>query len=1127
MNRMCLPERDSRRFHSMAYAAVFFAGFSMYAQVEAGRFVGRITDATGAVVANATVQVRNTGTNITQTAKTNGSGEFTVTPVSAGTYVLTLSAAGFQTVTTNTIEVQVGQIVREDLALTVGSSDQTITVTTSTPLLTTDSATVGQVITNEQLTSLPLNGRGFFRLAELTPGAALLPPTGNSLAIRPEVVNGNTISGIRGSAISFLLDGVDVSEQHQGGTFIQTSIDALQEFSVQQNPYSAEYNRGGAFFNATVKSGTNTFHGGIFEFFRNDKLDARNYFALTRQILKRNQYGGDIGGPVWVPHLYNGRDKTFFFFDFEGQRLRQGLIFNNIVPNNAQRGGNFGSKVVYDPNQTFTITQANLASCPANPATPTPTVGSPCRIQFANNMIPAGRLASQAIAIQQYYPQQNTTTGTFAYTPSQAIDFNQYTLRLDHQINRSNRLFARWIYVQNHEVDPNASPLLGRANLTSIGMDVALGVVTNIGSNKINEARVHYLPSHVRLQAFLQGPDFNAQFGVQGFSPQLRPGTGGSFPDYSWSGYTALQGSAFDQRPKSQDRKAVEGTENFTILKGRSSYKVGTLIRYYQWLGYDSQTYVGQFSFNGNASGDAYADFLLGFPNAVTRAYPAANFGGQQIYKQFYFQDDIRLSDRLTLNAGLRYEYSPWLDGYCGQIGTFDPTRAKPVIVGGTGTVPDLAAQYAAPAAYQFFGQYIQTAAQAGLPQNLTYTDKTQFGPRVGIAYSIGKRTVLRGGFGMFYEPEGTSGRVNLNSLPFRLSETQNQTQNVAPTRTLGNFFLGAPLGSALANPQLTPTYTHLKVGVNEHFSFGIQQQLSKHDVLEVGYVGNNGRHLQGNNDFNDPSPAPGGVQARRPYQPFGAISYISSDLSTNYNSLQAKLEHRMSYGLTGLVAYTYSKFLQFNQAPALGGNVGYEYARSPFDIPHNLAFSETYELPVGHHRKFLSNSNAFVDALAGGWQVQSIVVVRSGTPYTPTVSGDIANTGIGGQRPDLSGYVNPSFQKTILTWFDKTRYITGNKIANGTPAGVTRTGNDSYRYGQVRANTLRADVYRQFDASLFKNFNMPRESVLSFRAEFFNLSNTTSFNAPNATVDSSSAGQITSTSVPSRDIQFALKYNF
>ncbi len=339
-----------------------------------------------------------------------------------------------------------------------------------------------------------------------------------------------------------------------------------------------------------------------------------------------------------------------------------------------------------------------------------------------------------------------------------------------------------------------------------------------------------------------------------------------------------------------------------------------------------------------------------------------------------------------------------------------------------------------------------------------------------------------------------------------------NQTQNQAPTRTLGNYFLNQPLGSALANPQLSPTYTHLKVGYNEHYSLNVQQQLSKDDVFEIAYVGNNGRHLGSTNDFNDPAPGPGTIQNRRPYQPFSNITYQSQDLSTNYNSLQTKLEHRMSNGFSGLVAYTYSKFMQFNQSPALGGNLGYEYAVSPFDTPHNIAISGSYQLPFGHGRSFLNKSNGLVDATLGGWQVQTIIVLRSGTPYTPVVSSDRANTGVGGQRPNPNpNGCNPNFQRTLSSWFDKTCYVVA----------------PVYTYGQVRANTLRSDFYRQFDASFFKNFALPHESLLSFRAEFFNISNTTSFSAPNSTIDASSAGLVTSTSVPSRDIQFALKYNF
>jgi hypothetical protein len=1074
------------------------------AQVEQGRFVGRIADPQDASVTGALVKITNNGTNISQTAITDGNGNYVVTPVQAGTYSLSVTAAGFQSISTSNIEVQVGQVVREDLHLKVGASNIVVEVTTASPLLTTDSATIGQVITNQQLTALPLNGRGYFRLAELTPGAALLPATGNSLAIRPEIVNGNTISGIRGSAISFLLDGVDVSEQHQGGTFIQTSIDALQEFSVQQSPYTAEYNRGGAFFNATTKSGTNSYHGGVFEFLRNNIFDARNYFSQTRAILKRNQFGGDIGGPVSIPHLYSGRNKTFFFIDYEAQRLRQGLVESGTVPTNAQRAGDFtapGLKTIYDPLTTNSSGARTQISCAG-----------------VLNMICPSRIVPQATAVLAYYPQANVGTTSFQAVPSQAIDWDQFTIRIDHQINPSNRLFARWAYINNRETDPNFAPLLKTASLTSNGQDIAAGLITNIGANKVQDFRAHYMPSHVRLSAFLQGPDFNAANNIQGFTGLSRPDTGSSFPDYSFSGYNALQGSTFDQRPKSQDRTAFEVTDNFTWVRGRQSLKVGVLVRYYQWIGYDSSVYAGLFNFTGaetqnlGSGGDAFADFLLGYPASVGRAYPGANFGGQRWYNQYFVQDDVRLNAKLTVNVGLRYEYSPWLNGYEGQLGTFDPTKAKPIIVEGNTTQVDLTSQYAAPAAYQFFGQYIQTSSQAGLPYSITYTDRTQFGPRIGFSWQPLSGTVVRGGYGIFFEPEGTSGRVNRNILPFLLAETVNETTNVVPNRTTANFFLGSQLGSALANPSINPTLTHLKIGRNEHYSFSIQQQLSPKTLFELAYVGNLGLHLQATDDFNDPTPAAGAVQARRPYQPWGTIAFQSQDLGTTYQSLQSKLERRMGNGFTGLISYTWSKFMQSNQSPALGGNTGYERTYSPFNTPQNVAISGSYALPVGRGQKYMAKSNGFLDAMFGGWQVQTIIVLRSGTPYTPVVASDVANTGVGNQRPNLNpAGGSPTFNKTLSKWFDPTRYVAASQ----------------YTYGQVRANTLQSDMFRQYDASIFKNFALPGESVLSFRVEFFNLPNTNSFNAPGATVTSSSCCAVTSTSVPSRDIQFALKYNF
>ena len=328
--------------------------------------------------------------------------------------------------------------------------------------------------------------------------------------------------------------------------------------------------------------------------------------------------------------------------------------------------------------------------------------------------------------------------------------------------------------------------------------------------------------------------------------------------------------------------------------------KFGGQLRYWKPLFTDSQQYQGNWSFSGintqnpastAGTGDAFADWMLGYPASATRAFPGNWFGGSANFWHFFVQDDFKLSSRLTLNLGLRYEYSPWLTGYRGQIGTFDGTQAKPIIISSGTDKIDLGAQFAAPLAYSLFGNYMQTSSQAGLPQSITYPDKNQWAPRVGFAWRpLGDRTVIRGGWGIFYEMENTDGRVNLNMLPFRFSETINATANTVPNRTLANYFLGQPLGSLGVVPSLGPTYTHLREGSDEHWNFGIQQQIAPNFVVEADYVGNLSLHLNSNNPINDPTPAPGAIQARRPYPTWGGISYFSQDLSSTYNALQAEV---------------------------------------------------------------------------------------------------------------------------------------------------------------------------------------------------------------------------------------------
>jgi hypothetical protein len=1069
----------------MVMVACLTIPVSALAQLNAGRIVGTVTDPSRAAVPQATVVVTDTATGLAVTVTTNERGDYVVTPLNPGVYQVTVTLDGFQTVTVKDVEVQVGQSARADAELTLGAITENTTVTSATPLLDTESGTLGHVVTNTQIVNLPLNGRSFYELARLTPGAVLLPGGGNLLRIRANYISGTAVSGVRGSQTTFMLDGADVTDHHQGGSLIQTSVDALQEFKVQQSAYSAEFSQAGGALNATTKSGSDRFHGAVFDFMRNDALDARNFFARDREELKRQQFGGTIGGPIM-------RKRSFFFVSYEGMRERQGLVFNNTVPTAAMRAGDFSAsaRTIYDP-----LT----------------------RQPFANNIIPAGRLSAQALYFAQFVPSPNTSSGTFSWAPVRELNTDQVTLRIDQKLSDRTRVFGRYSWHDQRLEDPNQYPALGNAPLRTRGQNIVLSMTNTFSSSLLHDVRFSYVPAVVDLQAYLQGTDQYQGIGVRGFEETARPGVGGSFPDFSWSGYTAMSGSAFDQRPKTQDLKVWEVTDNVTWVAGRHIVKIGGKFRRWVPLFTDSKQYAGQWSFDGSitqnpaspaGTGDAFADFLLGYPRQVTRAFPADTFGGQANYWHGYVQDDFKVSNRLTVNVGVRYEYSPWLSGYRGQVGTFQPGSAQPIIVAGESETPDLTSQFAGPSAYALFRGAIQTSRQAGLPLSITKTDRAQVGPRAGFAWQpFGERTVVRGGYGLFYEQESSGDRVNNNMVPFRLDQTSFNDQ-APPVRTMADFFLGTKLTNSAA-PSIGASAVKQKMGRDHHFSLGVQQEIAPFTVVEVNYVGNIGRFLNGTTNINIPEPGPGGIQARRPYPQFGGINYFDDTQQTTYHAMQTSIEQRTHAGLFYLVSYTWSKSLTTQNVTSVGGNSGREKALSAFDVPHNVAISAGYDLPFGRGRRLLADAGGLVDAVLGGWQAQGIYVWRSGRPYTPTISSDRANTGVGGQRPDRIGSGELD-DPTVGVWFDKTAFVL--------PAQFT--------YGNSGGSILREDSYKTLDVSLFKQFRIGTQR-LQFRAEAFNVTNTVSFSAPNTAIDTAAGGRVTSTSGTPRQMQFALKYEF
>ena len=938
----------------------------------------------------ATVTVTSSTTDQSVTVHTNDRGDYVVTPVNPGVYRVTVAMQGFQTAVVNTVEVPVGQSVRVDVDLKVGAISETTEATAAVPLLDTESGTLGHQVTNTQIVDLPLNGRSFYELARLTPGAAGLPGGASVVPIRANFINGTAISGVRGSQLTFQIDGVDVTDHHQGGSYIQTSVDALQEFKVQQSAYSAEFSQAGGMLNAATKSGGSEFHGGLFEFYRNDFLDAKDYFVKEKQELNRHQFGGTLGGPLV-------RGKTFFFVSYEGTRESRALPVNLTVGTAAMKRGDFSAirNRIHDP-----------------------LTGQP----FPGNIIPTSRLSPQALYFNEYIPDPNTSSGTFAWSADRELSADQFTVRIDQTLTDKHRMFVRYSFHDNRMDDPSSNlgapylayPDLGSAHLHTRGQNLVAALTSTFSPTMLNEFRFSYLPQIVDLEPFGLGTNYLQEARIIGFEETGRPGVVGSFPDFTWSGYSNMSGSAFDQRPKTQDLKVLEFTDNLTLIRGRHILKGGFKIR--RWMPHftDSKQYQGVWAFNGFATqnpaspggtGDAFADFMLGMPRQVTRSFPADVFGGQATYWHFYVQDDIKVNARLSLNVGLRYELSPWASGYRGQVGTFDPASSRPIIVASETDQIDLAAQFAGPSAYALFQNYIQTSSQAGLPLSITATDLTQFGPRFGFAWTVTDRTVLRGGYGTFFEQENTDGRVNNNMVPFRLDETG--INDLTQKRTMANFFNSQPLTTSAA-PTIGGTPREMKMGRNHHFNLGAQQQISHSTVLEVNYVGNIGQHLNGVSNINIPAPAAGGVQARRPYPQFGNIMYFDTNMSNTYHSLQASLMRRASKGLWYMASYTWSKSITTQNVTAVGGNTGREKAISPFDIPHNFAVSAGWELPFGRGRRFLSDAGGVTQALLGGWQVQAILILRTGRPFTPTIAADRANTGVGGQRPNRVGSRRP-----------------------------------------------------------------------------------------------------------------------
>ena len=1144
-------------------------------QIEATVY-GAVTDPAGLAIPDATVTITNPATGQSVTAKTGADGNYIVTSLRASTYDITVEHNGFQVEIQKGIKLDVNQQARIDFRLKVGAVTTTVEVAGVAPQVETATATVGMMIDTKQVTELPLNIRRFGTLPLLMPGT--IADRGgftNSVLGSPFSENTYAANGARGSGNNTLIDGIDSKNLFTGGFSVQPSPDAVQEFKVQTESFSAVFGKSsGSTINLVTKSGTNELHGSFFEFLRNRNLDSRNFFdrnqtdangndipGTARGQLQRNQFGGYIGGPVI-------KNKTFFFGGYEGLRLRKGNTVVDQVPTPQMLTGDLsqyltkqffspcgshGGGPSFDTGQIFDPATIHAITCGDGS---TLNVANP----IANNLIPPGQIdpvANKVISLNAW-PAPNVPNAIYSNWVGDPVDKrrdNQFLVKIDHEYNERNKFFGRYIFAQSIYATPAAgySTLPGFGDIIRYrGQNLALSWTHTFSPNILNEARFGFSRNMDKdnCAACPRAAGFVASFGINGLtalSPQLE-----GFPAFQFSqGYSTVGDSNY--RPVESNDMVEKYNETLTIIKGKHTMAFGFDIQPYQSLRNQAPVSPhGQFGYYGMFSNSSIGDFLLGYPNSAARSVAASVNNHDGYFWNFFFQEDWRASKKLTVNVGVRWEYHQ-LPVDTRNVGAI----LFPIPGAGLehpGNALMMLASYEKADKYCNNPFYTNAEGQKLIAcssdmkkygftdrsaRSLWFPDRNNFAPRLGFAYRPldTDRLVVRAGYGMFFDLsefnvfhygfnnpiDGATQFNNLNSAQvldgiFATPEVTTATAFAgAGLPTLPNSFI-----SMNVDPHFKQPYVH-------EYDFEIESQLTQTMALSVRYLGTDAFQLSHFHFFgNQAVPGPGDPQARRLYPDFGQSAITGSEASGNYNSLQAQLSKKMSHGFNFTVGYTYSKSLSNNEGEegayvdaAVGqndNNPRSEYGRDINDARQRLTFSTVTELPVGRGRRFASNMGRFPNAFLGGWEISGIFSAQAGFPETITSGQDFANVTLQNpQRPDRICDGNIS-NHTIAHWFNENCFTTAYLAADNA--------NGIYRFGNASRSVVTGPGMTNIDFGLMKNFQMNERWKAQFRAEFFNAFNHANFGDPDKTMTDGAYNTITSAEQP-RDIQFALKFTF
>ncbi|MGB2678371.1 MAG: TonB-dependent receptor [Candidatus Acidiferrum sp.] len=1173
-----------------------------------GSISGTVKDASGGVIPGATVTLTNEGTGQSISTTSLSVGEYTFSPVKIGHYSVSAEIKGFQKVKQNNVTVDVQQKVVVDFALPVGKSIETVIVDAAPPALQTQEASVGQVVEAEAINALPLNGRNFTFLAQLSAGV-----TQGQQDTRGLGASGSfAANGLRPAQNNYLLDGMDNNTNlvdFLNGTayVVRPPVDAIQEFKVETNDYSAETGRAaGAVLNATIKSGTNQFHGSAWEFIRNDKLDAANFFENAGGIPKgryqQNQFGVTIGGPI-------RHNKTFFFADYEGTRIRQALTSTNTVPTALERssgytnlselltqGGTYAPDAlgrtfplgqVFDPSTTRGVTCGV-----ADPVTgiTAPCTGVPAGTQlgfvrepFNGNMIPANRLDQNAIKLLNLFPPPTNSNlfNNYAADPVSNNNTDQFDVRVDHSFSDKDNIFGRFSYVDNPSLIPGPFGGIADGGSFSDGIQTskslnAVASETHVFSpSLVNEVRAGYSRLRAtRLQPNADTMGIPDQFGIPGV-PQIP--TNGGLGSLFFTGLTTLGSNGF--LPSVELSTNTQIIDNLTKTAGRESFKMGFT---YQRLGFSIlQPYAGrgEWSFSGDytevpsqsGGNTGLAQMLLTpIPGTVTGASDyvggaddiyVSNFANTSMkhnYYGAYFQDDIKVTPKLTVNLGLRWEYfGELIENYGAQSNflPFGPNGSSTFMLTKQRCNTPLSPDFYAAAQADNINIVCSSQPGLGVPQ------KFNFSPRVGFAYQLTRKFVVRGGYGIFYGGFENSVVETYNDFPFQfyldypiLTPNAPITFANGAIGTLETGLTAIPLATSAVEPGgvtfLGEDYKN-KTPYTQGYNLTAQYQLTPSDTIQVGYVGNTVRHLGVYLSLNTPTEIlPPGLN-QYAYSRYPDFPTYQQDTSfagdSNYNSLQANYERRLGGGLSVLGNFTWSKCLTnavdvLNgtsltgfRAPFLPGfGIHKDFGECDFDVQKVFHLSGTYDLPVGRGRHFLRDSSGVVDALIGGWGTNWILTMQDGQPGTiPCIISTTSGFGCNADR--VAGQNIYAGPHNVNDWL--------NAAAFTSPPVATTIGQTDYSPLGGGPSQFRGPGFHRLDFSLFKEFRTTERTHLEFRAEFFNLTNHPNFSIPgfsgNGVVaapgaldytDPSTFGMISSTrdgSNDQREIQFALKFYF